>query len=83
MTEGGERHLDTERGMTTNIVCIYKCILNCKRNAQTYTGYLKFIYVGKMHSFSHRKSKNMYKIKSDIHTADTFDSTIDFPSLLM
>ena len=33
-----------------------------------------------MNSFSHRKSTNIYKIKSDIQTADSFDSTIDFPS---
>ena len=58
-------------------------ILNSKRNAQIYTGYLKFIKVSKMNSFSHRKSTNIYKIKSDIQTADSFDSTIDFPSLLM
>ena len=58
-------------------------ILNGKRNAQIYTGYLKFIYVSKMNSFSHRKSTNIYKIKSDIQTADSFDFTIDFLSLLM
>ena len=54
-----------------------------KRNAQIYTGYLKFIYKSKMNSFSCRKSTNIYKIKCDIQTADSFDSTIDFPSLLM
>ena len=58
-------------------------ILNGIRNAQIYTGYLKFIYVSKMNSFSYRKSTNVYKIKRDIQTADSFDSTIDFPSLLM
>ena len=49
-------------------------VLNGKRNAQIYTGYLKFIYVNKMNSFSHRKSTNIYKIMSDIQTADSFDS---------
>ena len=57
--------------------------MNGKRNAQIYTGYLKFIYVSKMNSFSNRESTNIYKIKSDIQTADSFDSTTDFPSLLM
>ena len=72
-----------------NFMCPYKCtfiahsIMNGKRNAQIYTGYLKFIYVSKMNSFSNRESTNIYKIKSDIQTADSFDSTTDFPSLLM
>ena len=39
--------------------------------------------MSKMNSFSHRESTNIYKIKSDIQTADTFGSTIDFLSLLM
>ena len=60
-----------------------RCIPNGKRNALIYTGYLKFIYVSKINSFSHRKSANIYKIKNDIQTDDSFDYTIDFPSLLM
>ena len=57
-------------------------LLNGKRNAQIYTGYLKFIDISKMNSFSHRKSTNIYKMKSNIKSADSFDSTIDFPSFI-
>ena len=64
-------------------VFILASILKGKRNAQIYTEYLKFIYVSKMNSFSHHKSTSIHKIKSDIQTSDSYDSTIDFPSLLM
>ena len=74
------------KGSLFSVVKSRDCVVNIlkgKRNTQIYTGYLKFIYVSKMNSFSRCKSTNIYKIKSGTQTADSFDSTIDFPSLLM